>query len=72
MPADRSDRVLRSWEATVHRVVAMVHRIIGAPDYESYLAHMHRKYPGCTPLDARAFEKQRLIDRYKQPGSRCC
>jgi uncharacterized short protein YbdD (DUF466 family) len=60
------------WKVTMRRWIATVHRIIGAPDYETYLAHMQRKHPGCTPLDARAFEQQRLVDRYKQPGSRCC
>lgn len=61
-----------SWNARIRRWIATVHRIIGAPDYETYLAYMQRKHPGCAPLDARAFEQQRLLDRYKQPGSRCC
>ena len=59
------------WKVTMRRWIAIVHRIIGAPDYETYLAHMQRRHPGCTPLDARAFERQRLIDRYQQPGTRC-
>jgi uncharacterized short protein YbdD (DUF466 family) len=54
------------------RVAAVVRRIIGVPDYETYLDHMRRQYPECTPLDATAFERERLADRYTRPGTRCC
>ncbi|MFN5583162.1 YbdD/YjiX family protein [Gemmatimonas sp.] len=60
------------WLAAVRRVAAVVRRMIGVPDYETYLAHMRREYPGCTPMDLRTFERERLTARYKATGSRCC
>ena len=60
------------WRARLRRVSAVVRRIIGVPDYDAYLAHMQRHFPDCTPLDPRTFERERLADKYTQPGSRCC
>lgn len=62
----------RSWRHSLARLVALVRRLIGVPDYETYLAHMHRKYPGCTPLDPETFEQERLTARYRSAGTRCC
>lgn len=50
----------------------IVRRIIGAPDYERYLAHMQRRHPGCLPLTREHFIAERLEARYERPGSRCC
>ena len=58
--------------ARLRRAAAVVRRIIGVPDYDAYLAHMQRQFPDCTPLDPRTFERERLADKYTQPGSRCC
>jgi uncharacterized short protein YbdD (DUF466 family) len=58
--------------ARVQRVAAIVRRIIGAPDYDTYLSHMQAHHPQCTPLDERSFERERLTDRYNRPGNRCC
>jgi uncharacterized short protein YbdD (DUF466 family) len=54
------------------RLAALVRRIIGAPDYETYLAHMRTHYPGCTPLDRNAFANERYLAKYTRPGQRCC
>jgi len=69
-PAPRT--VAGGWRAACRRVAAVVRRMIGVPDYETYLAHMRRQYPECTPLDPRTFERERLTARYKATGSRCC
>ena len=58
--------------ARLKRVAAIVRRMIGVPDYDTYLAHMRERYPECTPLDLRSFERERLTARYKATGSRCC
>ncbi|MEP7345342.1 MAG: YbdD/YjiX family protein [Gemmatimonadaceae bacterium] len=50
----------------------MIRRIIGAPDYDAYVAHQRRHHPGCSTLTEREFIQQRLDDRYSRPGSRCC
>ncbi len=56
----------------LRRCAAIVRRIIGAPDYEGYVAHMAARHPGTTPLNKREFERLRLNERYSRPGSRCC
>lgn len=54
------------------RVGATVRRIIGAPDYGAYVAHVAAHHPGREPLGEREFIAERLSARYEKPGSRCC
>lgn len=70
--APSEDSAPMTFGARIRRVLSIVRRIVGVPDYDTYLAHMHRKYPDCTPMDARTFERERLAEKYKRPGSRCC
>ena len=49
-----------------------VRRVIGAPDYEHYLAHVRRAHPGSCPMSRDEFLRSRLEDRYSRPGARCC
>jgi len=58
--------------AALKRIGDIVRRIIGAPDYNTYVQHMARCHPDVVPMTARQFERQRLEDRYSRPGSRCC
>jgi uncharacterized short protein YbdD (DUF466 family) len=60
------------WFVALRRAAAVVRRMIGVPDYETYLTHMRERYPECTPLDQKTFERERLTARYKATGSRCC
>ena len=60
---------MRAW---LERVATVVRRVIGVPDYERYLAHMHAAHPGSPTLDADAFGRDALSRRYDRPGSRCC
>lgn len=53
-------------------IAAVVRRLIGVPDYDTYLLHMRERYPQCTPMDRAAFERDRLTARYQRLGSRCC
>ena len=46
--------------------------VLGAPDYERYVAHVREAQPECTPLTRAQFERDRLDARYARPGSRCC
>ena len=50
----------------------LLHRIIGAPDYEAYVAHMRSAHPGREPVSRDEFARERLESRYSRPGSRCC
>ena len=54
------------------RAAVIVRRIIGAPDYERYLAHVAGRHPGSVPLSRDAFARDALARRYDRPGSRCC
>lgn len=62
----------RTWRKRLARIANVLRRIMGVPDYAVYVDHMSRHHPECTPLDPRAFERERLADRYNRPGSRCC
>lgn len=52
--------------------VRLVRTIIGVPDYDRYLRHMHARHPGCRVMSPAEFRESRLDARYSRPGSRCC
>ena len=54
------------------RVGRTLRAVIGAPDYERYLAHMRERHPGEPPLTEREFFERRLRERSERPGGRCC
>lgn len=70
MSVARPDRAAR--HALLPRVARVLRAIIGAPDYERYLAHMRAAHPGDAPLPPDEFARRRLAERYDRPGSRCC
>jgi uncharacterized short protein YbdD (DUF466 family) len=65
-------RPARSIASRFRAALAILHRIIGAPDYDGYVAHASRCHPDQPPLTRDEFVRQRLEDRYSRPGSRCC
>lgn len=46
--------------------------VVGAPDYDRYLAHMRHRHPAQRPLTRDEFARARMEDRYNRPGARCC
>jgi uncharacterized short protein YbdD (DUF466 family) len=54
------------------RAATIVRRVIGAPDYERYVAHMRVCHPESVPLTRAQFITSQLQARYERPGSRCC
>jgi uncharacterized short protein YbdD (DUF466 family) len=56
----------------VRRIGRVVRTIIGAPDYERYVAHVRQCHPGQPVMTREEFAKSRLEARYSQPGNRCC
>jgi uncharacterized short protein YbdD (DUF466 family) len=56
----------------LRRASSALRAIVGAPDYDRYLAHMRDRHPGRPVLSRPDFERQRLDDRYTRPGNRCC
>ena len=61
--------VLRS---ALLRCAAGLRAIAGAPDYDSYLAHMRSAHPQQSTMTLTEFSVARMRDRYDRPGSRCC
>jgi uncharacterized short protein YbdD (DUF466 family) len=53
-------------------VVALVRKIIGVPDYETYQKHMATAHPDCAMMSEREFAEDRLLTKYSKPGQRCC
>jgi uncharacterized short protein YbdD (DUF466 family) len=50
----------------------LLRRLVGAPDYDTYVQHVRAHHPGTTPMDRQEFMTRRLDDRYSKPGARCC
>ena len=64
--------MLESLRESLRRAGVVIRRIIGAPDYDRYLAHVSACHPGTAPMSREEFERSRLEDRYSRPGQRCC
>lgn len=62
----------RSFRERLERAIALLHRIIGAPDYDAYLRHHRRAHPDEAPLSKADFVNQHFTDKYSRPGTRCC
>lgn len=61
-----------SLHSRLRRALSILHRIIGAPDYDGYVAHARQAHPDRPILTRDEFVRQRLEDKYSRPGSRCC
>ena len=62
------ERIGPAFEGVARALRAM----LGAQDYDRYLAHARAAHPGCDVLTRDAFFRERLDARYSRPGSRCC
>ena len=56
----------------LRRAARLLRAIVGAPDYERYVAHVRAHHPACTPMTRDEFARERLAARYDRPGARCC
>ena len=63
---------LEGVRATIRRAAQVVRRVVGVPDYDTYVSHVQACHPGTVPLTRQEFERARLEDRYSRPGQRCC
>lgn len=61
-----------TWRHRLAAAARVLRRIVGAPDYDAYLAHHARCQPHEPPLSQAEFVRRRQEDRYSRPGSRCC
>jgi uncharacterized short protein YbdD (DUF466 family) len=63
---------MRAFALRLRAAARVVRAMMGAPDYERYLAHVRARHPDLEPLSHEAFVRERLEARYSRPGSRCC
>jgi uncharacterized short protein YbdD (DUF466 family) len=56
----------------LQRTARLLRAVLGAPDYERYVAHVRARHPECVPMTREEFSRERLSARYDRPGSRCC
>jgi len=63
---------MRSAVRWLRQAGVIVRRVIGAPDYERYLAHMRERHPERAPVSREQFIANCMAARYDKPGSRCC
>ena len=54
------------------KAASFLRRVIGAPDYERYVAHVRARHPEQEPIGAAEFYRTRLEERYNRPGAKCC
>jgi uncharacterized short protein YbdD (DUF466 family) len=57
---------------TLRRVAELLRAIVGAPDYDRYVAHVCACHPDQPVMTRDAFMRERLAARYERPGARCC
>ena len=60
------------WRDRFDTACAVLRRVIGAPDYATYAAHMREAHPGEPLLSPNDFAREQQADRYSRPGARCC
>ena len=63
---------MRQLADSLSRLAHIVRRIIGAPDYESYLTHVRLAHPGEAPLTREQFMTDAMRRRYGRGAGRCC
>ena len=63
---------IAGWRARLGSACAVLRRVIGVPDYDTYVAHMRAAHPGAPLLTLDEFARERMQDRYNRPGNRCC
>ena len=57
---------------TLTSIARGLRAVLGAPDYERYLDHIVAAHPGTQPMSLDEFQRERMENRYNNPGSRCC
>ena len=68
----RSSARHQGLRARFTHALALVRRIIGVPDYDTYVRHMAARHPDQPPLSERDFDEERMTSKYSKPGQRCC
>ena len=72
MTSVSTPHVVQRARSRIGSIAAVVRRIIGVPDYDRYVAHARRCHPDQPLLSRDEFMRQRMVEQYSRPGSRCC
>lgn len=71
--ADPQWYAVRRVRPGLRRLLAALRQIVGAPDYERYVAHCAERHPGRAPLSPRAYYAEFVTRRFGAGGpARCC
>ncbi len=65
-------RAVARLRLTLYRAARALRAVLGAPDYERYLAHQRAHHAGEPALGRAEFMRRGLEARYNRPGARCC
>lgn len=68
MNATLRDAAVNAWR----RGVVIARRIIGVPDYDTYVAHLRAHHPERAVPTYAEFFAERQEARYRGGGGRCC
>jgi uncharacterized short protein YbdD (DUF466 family) len=58
--------------ASLRHFVSAFRRVVGMPDYLSFVEHMKRRHPDCAVPTEREFFDQYVTARYSGGPTRCC
>ena len=56
----------------LERIARVIRQLFGMPDYERYVSHRRQCHPGEPVLDAKAFYRQHIEQKYASGTARCC
>ncbi len=65
-------RVVCATRDLQRRVHTVLLAILGAPNYDRYVALTAARTPHVAPMSRDEFARERLAARYNRPGARCC
>ena len=54
------------------RLLDLLRRLAGMPDYAGYVDHLRRCHPECAVLSEREYFAEYLAARYGDAPTRCC
>jgi uncharacterized short protein YbdD (DUF466 family) len=58
--------------ASLERILRLVRRVSGMPDYAAYVEHLHRCHPERPVPSAREYYDEYVRARYADGPTRCC
>jgi uncharacterized short protein YbdD (DUF466 family) len=63
---------MRRLADSLSRLAVVLRRVIGAPDYDGYVAHVRRMHPATTPMSREEFVRESMRRKFGAIASRCC